>query len=50
MIKVNDLDIGRAAAMAAGLDAGPIVEGSHERRCLVTTPGGWPATLYQPIG
>jgi hypothetical protein len=46
MIKVGDLQAGRAAAEAAGLVAGPLIEGPHELRLVVTTPGGWPATLY----
>jgi hypothetical protein len=48
MIKVGDLAAARAAAVATGLETGPIVEGLHELRFVVMTPGGWPATLYAP--
>jgi hypothetical protein len=48
MIKVGDLAAARAAAIATGLETGPILEGPHELRFVVTTPGGWPATFYAP--
>jgi hypothetical protein len=46
MIKVADLAAARAAAEGQGLSVGPIQEGSHELRCLVEAPGGWPLVLY----
>jgi hypothetical protein len=49
MIKVADLTAAHAAAIEAGLEAGAIVEGPHELRFVVTTPGGWPATVYAPL-
>lgn len=45
MIKVDDLDAAVAAAQAAGLSAGPIDQGGHERRCLLDVSGA-PVVLY----
>jgi len=48
MIKVTDLAASLDAARGQGLDVGEPQEGPHEVRCVVMTPGGWPAILYQP--
>lgn len=46
MIKVGDLAVARAAAVAAGLSVTEPQEGPHEVRCVATAPGGWPVVLY----
>ncbi len=46
MIKVADLDAAVARAARQGLTVGEIQDGPHERRCLVESPGGWPAVFY----
>lgn len=48
MIKVGDLAAALDAARGQGLAVGAPQEGPHEVRCVVMTPGGWPAILYQP--
>lgn len=48
MVKVPDLDAAHAAAVASGLAVGPIEQGPHERRCVVTSPDGHAVTLYAP--
>ncbi len=48
MVKVPDIDAAHAAAAAAGLTVGPVEQGPHERRCLVTSPDGHAVTLYAP--
>ena len=50
MIKVNDLEAARSAALAAGLAVTEPVAGPHEARCTATAPGGWPVTFYAPKG
>ncbi len=49
MIKVGDLEAARAAAAGQGLTVGEPQVGPHEVRCVVMTPGGWPAIFYQPM-
>jgi len=48
MIKVSDLDAARDAALAQGLEVGPVQTGGHEWRCTLVAPGGWPVVLYAP--
>ena len=48
MIKVDDLAAARATAAGQGLAVGEPETGAHEVRCVVMTPGGWPAIFYQP--
>jgi hypothetical protein len=49
MIKVADLTAALDAAKGQGLAVGEPQQGPHEVRCVVMTPGGWPAIFYQPI-
>ena len=46
MVKVADVEAARAALVATGLDAGPVQQGPHERRCTLTSPDGHAVTLY----
>lgn len=49
MAKVGDVNGAREALLARGAKAGPVVEGTHEQRCVVETPGGWTVVLYAPL-
>lgn len=49
MVKVADLDAVYARLTEAGFAPASIETGPHERRFAVTMPGGWAATLYQPL-
>lgn len=49
MIKVADLDGVHVRLAEAGFAPQAIETGPHERRFAVTMPGGWAATLYQPL-
>lgn len=49
MVKVADLDGVHAKLTEAGFAPGSVETGPHERRFAVTMPGGWTATLYQPL-
>lgn len=49
MVKVADLDAVHARLTDAGFAPGAIEIGPHERRFAVSMPGGWAATLYQPL-
>jgi len=49
MVKVADLDTMRGQLAAGGFAPGAIETGPHERRFAVAMPGGWMATLYQPL-
>ena len=49
MIKVDDLAGAREAALSKGLMVSEPKQGPHEVRCVVVTPGGWPAIFYQPL-
>lgn len=49
MVKVADLAAVHGQLAAAGFAPGAIETGPHERRFAVVMPGGWAATLYQPL-
>jgi len=49
MVKVADLAGIHARLAEAGFAPGAIENGPHERRFAVAMPGGWVATLYQPL-
>ncbi|WP_327004588.1 VOC family protein [Dactylosporangium sp. NBC_01737] len=48
-IQVDDLDASIAGLTAAGATASAPVTGPHERRALVTDPGGNPVVLYERL-
>lgn len=48
MIKVDELEDAVAELNAAGIHAGAIEEGSHERRVRVSGPTGEAVLLYRP--
>jgi hypothetical protein len=50
MVKVADLDAACDPLRRAGCTVGEPSTGAHERRAVVTGPGGWPLIVYSPLG
>lgn len=49
MIKVDDLEAARARLAEAGVAAGEVRTGAHERFCEVAVGDGCTATFYSPL-
>lgn len=49
MVKVVDLEAAHGQLAQAGFAPDAVETGPHERRFAVAMPGGWAATLYQPL-
>ncbi|GGM94867.1 hypothetical protein GCM10011609_35430 [Lentzea pudingi] len=48
LVRVPDLERAHASAKDSGLEVGPITEGPHELRCVVTVPDGTAVVLHGP--